>query len=198
MNKTIAAIGLAAAAGSANAVLVIETMPGALTGTENILFNDTGLISQGPLVQGLTSETLLVVDYFDAGEDLLAGKARVQAVDGGLTQFSVEMNDPGLGFAAYQFNLDAMGTGDVTINVYQHGALSLTETFSVDKQGPNWFRIYGTEKEAFSTVEVTSTVELGAVRNNRANAVPNPVPEPSAFAALGVGLIGLLWARRKS
>src|SRR5688572_30502343 len=118
MNRTLAALAAAAVAVSANAVLVIDQDPGNPPGSENILFNDPSLISKGLLVQGMTNENFLFVDFFDAGEDLVTARASVMAVDGGMTQLSVAMNDPTLGISAYRFNLNALASGDVTINVF--------------------------------------------------------------------------------
>lgn len=198
MKTKLAMLAAAAVAATAQADLVIDTEPGNMSGIETVLLNDTGLITTGPMVQGMTSDSKLIVDYFGAGEDLVAGRARVMAVDGGLTQLSIRMDDPTLGIAAYRFNLDALGTGEVTINLFEQGSLSHTETFSVDERGPNWFRVYTTDKEVLSMITFTSDVEIGAVRNNGVYAVPNPVPEPSSFLALGVGLMALVALRRRS
>jgi hypothetical protein len=106
------------------------------------------------------------------------------------------MADPGLGIAAYQFNLDGLAGGNATINLYEGGSLSYSETFSVGKQGPNTFRVYGTEKEVMSTISIVSDVDFSGVTRNRISAMPGAVPEPSAFIALGIGLAGLLARKR--
>ncbi len=198
MIKTLATLATVAAVGSANAILVIDQEPGNLPGTENILFNDKALLRMGPTVQGMTNETLLLVDFYGAGEDLVAGRARVMGVDGAIDQFSVKMNDPALGIAAYEFNLDALREGKVTIDLYDLGALVHSETFMLNEQGPNWFRIYGTENEAISNVSVSSAVDIAGIRNNRILGVPNPVPEPSGILALGLGLLSLAALRKRS
>jgi hypothetical protein len=196
MRTTIVAGALVAFAGSANAGFVVDMDPAVLPGTENVLFNDDTLITQGPMVQGITNQNRLVVDWFGAGEDLMTEGARITAVDAGLTQFSVDMNYPTLGIASYQFNLDALKSGDVTINIYEMGSLSYSQTVSVDEQGPNFFRVYGTDKEVMSMITIVSDVEIGAISRNRIEAVPEPVPEPSALVALGIGM-ALLAARRR-
>lgn len=198
MNKLIIAAALAAMAGSANAIIVIDTLSAAYPGTENILFNDDTLIETGPLVQGITNNTRLIVNWYGAGEDLIAGNEQISPVDGTFNMFSVAMDDPGLGIAAYQFNLNALGSGDVTIKLFELGSLSYSETFVVNEQGPNAFRLYGTEKEVFSSISIMSTVDLSGVSQNRISAVPGAVPEPAAFIALGIGLAGLLVRKRPS
>lgn len=198
MNKLTIAAAFAALVGSANATIVIDTLSAVYPDTENVLFNDDELISTGPLVQGITNGTGLIVNWYGAGEDLIAENARVNAVDGSFNMFSVAMDDPNLGIAAYQFNLDALGTGDITIKLFEQGSLSYSEVFSVNEQGPNTFRVYGTEKEVFSSISIMSTVELSGVSQNRISAVPGAVPEPAAFVALGIGLAGLLVRKRFS
>ena len=198
MKKLTIAAAFAALAGSANAIFVIDMESSVLTGTENVLFNDDSLITTGTLVQGMTNGTALIVNWYGAGEDLFTESSQVTSVDGSFNMFTVAMDDPSLGIGAYQFNLDALGTGDVTINLYEQGALSYTETVSVDKQGPNTFRIYGTKEEVMSSISIVSTVELSGVSRNRVLAMPGAVPEPAAFIALGIGLAGLLVRKRFS
>lgn len=106
---------------AAHPAFVIDRIPAALPGTEIVKFNQPGLIEMGPLVQGLLSESEVVIDFYGAGEDLKAGMARVEAVDGGLTQMSVAMDDPGLALSAYQFTLDMVNDGMTTIGVYDRG-----------------------------------------------------------------------------
>lgn len=198
MNKLTIAAAFAALVGSANATIVIDTLSAAYPDTENILFNDDTLIETGPLVQGITNNTGLIVNWYGAGEDLHAGNEAIKPLDGAFTMFSVAMDDVNLGISAYQFNLNALATGDVTIKLYEQGALSYSETFVVNEQGPNTFRIYGTEKEVFSSISIMSTVDLSGVSQNRISAVPGAVPEPAAFVALGIGLAGLLVRKRFS
>lgn len=196
MKKITIAAAFAALAGSANAIFVIDMESSVLTGTENVLFNDDSLITTGTLVQGMTNNTSLIANWYGAGEDLITENAQVKAVDGSFNMFSVAMDDANLGIAAYQFNLNALGTGEITINLYEQGSLSYSEIFSVDKQGPNAYRIYGTEKEVMSSISILSTVELSGVSQNRISAMPGAVPEPAAFVALGIGLVGLMVRKR--
>lgn len=200
MNKLILASGLAVTAAGAQAILIIDPTPGNLPGTENVLFNVGGLIASGPLVQGILSTSDAIVDFYDAGEDLETppgGQARVTALDGGLMASTTAMTDPTLGIAAYQLNINAKVNCDVTIDLYELGVVTHSETFAVVAGGENWFKIYGDAGEVMSQVSFTATGELLDIRQNRIGAAPAPVPEPSALAGLGVGLAMLLRRRVK-
>ncbi|MDQ2985577.1 MAG: PEP-CTERM sorting domain-containing protein [Armatimonadota bacterium] len=200
MNKVILASGLAAMAAGAQAMLIIDPTPGNLPGTENVLFNEGGLIATGPLVQGVISNSDTTVDFFGAGEDLETppgGQARVTALDGALMALTTKMTDPTLGIAAYQLNINAKVNCDVTIDLYELGVITHTETFTVDSGGSNWFKIYGDAGEVMSQVSFTATGEVLDFRQNRIGAAPAPVPEPSALLGLGVGLAMLLRRRVK-
>ena len=200
MNRLLTAACLAVAAAGAQAILVIDPTPGNLPGTENVLFNVGGLIPEGPLVQGILNTSEVIVDFSGASEDLVTppgGQARVASVDGLFTALSTQMNDPTLGIAAYQFNVNAKSAGDVTVDLYMGGGVAFSGTFAVVAGGENWFKVYGTEGEVLDKVTLSSTADMLDVRQNRIGAAPLPVPEPSALAGLGVGLALLLRRRMK-
>jgi len=200
MNKILVVGGLAVAAASSHAILVIDPTPGRLTGTENVLFNVSGLIASGPLVQGILNNSEVTVDFFGAGEDLTTppgGQARVTALDGTFTALTTAMTDPGLGIIAYQFDVNAKTSGDLTVDLYMGNSVAATGTFAISAGGSNWFKIYGTEGEVLSKVTLTSTGQILDVRQNRIGAAPAPVPEPSAIVGLGIGLTLLLRRRFK-
>lgn len=200
MNRLLTAACLAVAAAGSQAALVIDPTPGNLPDTENVLFNVGGLIAEGPLVQGILNTSEVLVDFYGASEDLITppgGQARVASVDGLFTALTTQMNDPTLGIAAYQFNINAKVSGDVTIDLYMGGGVALSGTFAVVAGGENWFKVYGTKGEVLEKITLLSTGELQDVRQNRIGAAPLPVPEPSALAGLGVGLAMLLRRRMK-
>lgn len=200
MNKILLVGGLAVAAASSQAILVIDPTPGSLPGVENVLFNEPGLVASGSLVQGILNESRVLVDFFEAGEDLTTppgGQARVTALDGTFTMLTTAMTDPALGIIAYQFDVNAKTSGDLTIDLYIGNTVEATGTFAIAAGGSNWFRIYGTEGEVLSKVTLSSTGEIMDVRQNRIGAAPAPVPEPSAIVGLGIGLAMLLRRRFK-
>ena len=142
VNRILTVTCLAVAAAGAQAILVIDPTPGNLPDTENVLFNVGGLIPEGPLVQGVLNSSEVIVDFFGAGEDLVTppgGQARVASVDGLFTALTTQMNDPTLGIAAYQFNINAKEAGDVTIDLYMGGGVAFSGTFAIAAGGENWF-----------------------------------------------------------
>jgi hypothetical protein len=200
MNKILLVGGLAVAAANSHAIFVIDPTPGSLAGTENVLFNEVGLIATGSLVQGVLNDSRALVDFYGAGENLTTppgGQARVTAVDGSFTMLTTAMTDPGLGIAAYQFDVNAKTNGNLTIDLYVGNSIAATGTFAISTSGSNWFRIYGTQGEVMTKVSMTSTGQISDVRQNRIGAAPAPVPEPSAIVGLGIGLTMLLRRRFK-
>jgi hypothetical protein len=200
VNKTILVAGLAVAAAGAQAILVIDPTPGNLPDTENVLFNEVGLIASGPLVQGILNQSGVLVDFFDAGEDLITppgGQARVASLDKGFASVTTQMTDVGLGIIAYQFDVHAIDSGDITVDLYMGGGVAHSGTFAISENGSNWFKVYGTEGEVMDKIVLTHTGDIQDVRQNRIGAAPLPVPEPSALAGLGVGLALLLRRRMK-
>jgi hypothetical protein len=195
--KTAAMAALAVATlGSARADFVIEIGPGTLPNVENVLLNNQGLLEMGPVVQGITEKSLIIVDYYGAGEDLAAGKARVSALDAVMTTLSITPNDPTLGFLEYQLNLTAFDEGPATFDVYNDGALVQTAMFDIGLRGPNFIKIYSTGKETFDAITITMDAGFTDIRQNRAFIVPDFVPEPATLAVLGIGIATLLRRRR--
>lgn len=200
MNKVILAAGLAVVAASSQAALVIDQSLATLAGTESILFNQPGLTTYGPVVQGITETSGLLVDFYDAGENLktpATGAPRVTGADGDFRRMTVSMNDPGLGITGYQFDIRTKHDSDVTIELYVDGDLAQSGMFKLEDGTANWFRVFSTAGETLSAVKFFSDCEMKDVRHNRIGAAPNPVPEPSAIVGLGIGLAMLLRRRFK-
>ncbi|HET6644258.1 MAG TPA: PEP-CTERM sorting domain-containing protein [Fimbriimonadales bacterium] len=186
--KGAALAALCLAAGAANAAIVILVGPGNFEGDQNVLYNENGLLDNGPLVQGLTNQTGAIVDFFDAGEDLVTpsgGQARVEAVDGGFSAMSIQMDEPGSSFSTIILNLHSSGDGTVMFDIVETGVGSTVAMFDLDGSGENFFRIYGDMGSTIDKLSLVTTVDQDDIRQVR---IGGAVPEPSALLALGVGL----------
>jgi hypothetical protein len=186
--KGAALAALCLAAGAANSAIVILVGPGNFEGDQNVLYNENGLLDNGPLVQGLTNQTGAIVDFFDAGEDLVTpsgGQARVEAVDGGFSAMSIQMDEPGSSFSTIILNLHSSGDGTVMFDIVETGVGSTVAMFDLDGSGENFFRIYGDMGSTIDKLSLVTTVDQDDIRQVR---IGGAVPEPSALLALGVGL----------
>ena len=186
--KGAALAALCLVAGAANASIVILVGPGNFDGDENVLYNENGLLDNGPLVQGLTNQTGAIVDFFDASEDLVTpsgGQARVEAVDGGFSALSIQMDEPASNFGTIILNLHSSGDGTVMFDIVETGVGSTVAMLDLDGSGENFFRIYGDSGSTIDKVSLITTVDHDDIRQVR---IGGAVPEPSALLALGVGL----------
>jgi len=202
MRKLVLALAvLPFATAMAHADIQIIDHPGNVFGDENVLYNDGSLLDNGSMVQGWTNQTHTVVDFFGAGEDLNTpskGQARIEADEDGFSALTIQLHEPNTAFTSLILNLNAIADGQVTFNVHPVGEATFTQTFDIDKNGQNFFRILTSNNETISSVDFTTTVGLHDVRQVRIGFAPAAVPEPASCAALALGAIGVLARRRRS
>ncbi|MGI8923238.1 MAG: PEP-CTERM sorting domain-containing protein [Fimbriimonadales bacterium] len=190
-----AALGLCAFTASADIVILVG--PGNVFGDENVLYNEAGLLDNGPLVQGITNQTGAIVDFFGAGEDLVTpprGQARVEAVDGAFTDLMIALHAEPNTFTSLIFNLNAAAKGPLDIIVSQESGGPIAGTFDLDPNGENFFRIIASKGFLIELVTIDSSVDIQDIKQVRIGGV---VPEPSSLFAAAIGLCWLLACRRR-
>src|SRR5690349_18117750 len=139
MKRILFIAAVAALVIPAHASISVVVGPGNIQGDEIVLLDNSGLLDNGPLVQGITNQNHLIVDFYGAGEDLTlpsGGQARLEAQDGALTALTMSYHDPLLRFTSVIVNPDA--TDDGSIHFFADG-VSLG-TFDLDDKGENFFR----------------------------------------------------------
>jgi hypothetical protein len=200
MIATVVAI-LTSAALTANADIVIATGNNPQI-DENVLLN-TG-ISGNPIF-GTTNQTGLSV-RFSSNENITApamGQARIEAVDGTLTQLTIDI--PGATFTSLILNIDAATVGTVSFTVTEDNGQITQGSFALGDSGQNFFTITAINGQRISSVSFTTTVamtitnvdDVAQIRIGGATPTQSNVPEPGTMLLLGTGIMGLAGAMRR-
>ena len=184
-------MGLATAA-TARADIIIATGNNPQP-DENVLLN-TGL--SGNPIFGTTNQTGFSV-RFSSNENLTApamGQARIEAVDGTLTQLTIDL--PGATFTSLILNIDAAAAGSVNFVVTENNGQQTQGTFALGASGQNFFTITAINGQRISSVAFTTTVAMVVtnvddVAQVRIGGAQQAIPEPTTMLLLGTGIAGI-------
>jgi hypothetical protein len=205
---------LALAVSSANATLTLCEGPDGCTiqgaGIENVLFpsvGDTGLV-----LTGSTNQTGTLIDFTSTEQMVITGggQAKLEAVDGSLSNVVIDAQDDTIGFTHFVFNVHATATGSIGISsIDNFGTLFDFGLNAASENGQNYFTIGSLDDQFIKSVSIsgsgiTGIDELQQVRVDPATlpgggggGVTSVVPIPAAAWLFGSGLLGLAGVSRK-
>lgn len=173
---------------------------GGNTGTENILYNEPGLIGSGTTVQGISNQSDFIVNF--------TSSTSLTTPSGGQARIAEDFTDLAIAletgtFTKAIFNLDANADGTVAFTVNYEGATGspFTQTFDVSKNGQNFFQVLAGDGAAISSISMLGTTTFENIAQVRLGGFDGAtsVPDGGATAALlGLGMLalsGLGWRR---
>jgi hypothetical protein len=194
---------LVGTASKAEAAIIFSLSQGSIQPDENVVFNETGLISGPALtVTGATNNTGLLVS-FTGQENLITpsgGQARVASADGnGFSTLTIDFVDPALYFSEFEANVrifsQTSGTG--TALACDQFSVCSTFTFAL-ASGENFFVLSVLSPQLLNTVTISSApIAMMDIRQVRVSAAQcsatspcrvTTVPEPAMLALLGLAL----------
>ena len=180
----------------AEADVIITTQGSLAPPREEVQFND-GLDSTGNPIRGMTNDTGTIVRFTSntPAETLTAqanGQARITG-DMGLRSLTIELEN-GFNLDGLSFNLDAVADGTVEFTIDLLDEDDVVRSFDLDRNGVNRFVFTAINGEEIESVTLNANVNLSDIQQVRLSLVA--VPEPAAFAALGL-VGGLLLLRRR-
>ena len=201
----------ASVAGPAHAGLILITgnVPGDL---ENILFNETGLVSTGLTVTGITSETDLLVSFTEDSETIETpsrGQAKIASatIDGAFNSLLFQALDPLMVFMLFEANVNVIGTPTLRITATGSETVSFDLTAG---NGQNRFGVVAETNDDFITSILIQTlmgnaitdvrhVRVGALGLSGEDDVDSllSAPEPGSLVLFGSGLLAIGWVARR-
>ena len=206
--KLAAATAAVVGASSAQAAVIVCQTPSCIPDGDNVLV--TSATGQTTINGSINSggSTFGVLFTSPTGELLNGeanGQANVSATDGLLNGLTFALTG-GATFASATFNLNPLPgnqTNEATSVIISYTLPSgVVGSFAVNGNGQNFFGIFGTAGERFTSVTFTAnpgTTGISDMCQLRLSGVAAAVPEPGTWAMmlLGFGAAGVAIRRRK-
>lgn len=175
--------------------------------TENVLFNQPGLIQTGNTVQGQTELTNLVLNFsFFQGDFPLnttsPGEPRIDMPGRVFNSLRFQFDNPLVSFTELNFAVNSDQVGFITFTALTTDGEVFSNTSTLDAPFINPFSVVASNGQRLREVSYASPAPLTVdVRRIRVGGVEaTVVPEPGTFALLAASLIPLAGAavrRRK-
>ena len=208
LRNIIAPVATLLLAGNASAnVIIYNGLEGGSGDVENVLYNSFSG-QQGTTVQGSLNQSGDLVNF--TSTDVLitppGGQARITALDGSLTDLSIELADPTLGFGKIQFNIDAAANGSATLSFWDQFGGLFSGNYSLNKKGQNFFTAIAYDDQVIVRAKIDSSVALTAISDvqqirlgtvPRTDGPPPTVAEPGTLSLVTLGLAMMAFAIRR-
>jgi hypothetical protein len=186
----------------ASAITITTGVDGGSGDVTNVLFNQAGLITSGPIIQGNFAGNGYLVEFQSTSGDLetpSSGQARIEGLGGAtFTHLSFALED-GASFTKAQFTVNAEVDGVINFDVFYFiGNSPYQAQMSLDGNGENFFTVLAGANEQITRITFNSSVPISDVRQVRIGGVSRNVPDGgTTLGMMGAALLALTGLQRK-